>query len=309
MSRLHRHPVAIGVGIATVAVLLLPLSYVAGWMGDLAQVKPELVALAQSRQHQAWLRAHQPQQPPQGSPQVQAQWTASSVTLSWSQVPRASQYTIYRAANAQTFSKAKTVATVAQTGTPVQYTDATVAPGTAYTYWVASDNAMGQGAPSAPRTIRTYLTWTTLSSEAESQGRLGTVTTWSKTAWGILGQSATSHTFALWNIAGHLVTPDTAATASSTWFTQKGVRWTLGTTRLFPSSQNPPTTFSNAITLQTIPTGEATPENLAVWQSQQKWRDAIVAKGQPLPPDALLLNQYGEAIGLTNAQSDLVRDP
>lgn len=306
MSRLHRHPVAIGVGIATIAVLLLPLSYVAGWMGDLGQVKPELVALAKSRQHQAWLTAHQPQQPPQASPQVRAQWGASSVTLAWSQVAKASQYTIYRAANAQTFSKAKTVATVAQTGTHLQYTDSTVSPGTTYTYWVAADNAVGQGAPSAPRTIRTYLAWTTLIREAESHVRLGTVTTWSKTAWGILGQSATSHTFALWNIAGHLITPATTQLASSTWFTQKGVRWTLGATILSPSAHNSLTTFDNPTALASIPMGQATPENLAVWQSQQQWRDAIVAQGQPLPPDALVLNQYGDAIGLTNAQSHLV---
>ncbi len=70
---IRRLPPWIPLSLAGLSVVLLPAAYVAGWLGD-------------------WRQAHEPQQPPASAPQVRAQWTDASVTLSWPRVASATAY-------------------------------------------------------------------------------------------------------------------------------------------------------------------------------------------------------------------------
>lgn len=307
MSIFTRRPMALGLAIAGVAVLLLPLSYLAGWLGDLAQVKPELMALAKTRQYQNALQSRLPSEPPSLIPSPHVEWGDVSVTLAWTRIPGATNYTIYRAGSSSPFSNATTIAQVTQKGKTINYTDTTVSPGTRYTYWVAANNGAGEGAPSSPLSVRTYLSWNTIATQAESAAQLGTLTAWSKTAWGILGQTSQSTTFPMWNIAGQVVTPQTANQQHSNWLVQQGLSWTSGSRPLSASPKGHLTQLLGQQNLTVIPTGHPTAEDLALWRANGHWADAIVTPSAiTLPSDALVLNQYGQAIGLTDSSGQMV---
>ena len=299
-------PNPISLALAGGAILLLPFAYLAGWLGDLGRVQPALSALSQARQNLAWQASRRPQEPPGAAPTVQTQWTDSTVTLSWGKIPHATSYTIYRAGGSQSLSEARVLAQITPRSA-LSYTDAAVSPGQAYSYWIAADNAVGEGPLSAVVKVHTYLSWNTVAQMGESAARTLTELTWSKTAWGILGQTTKSQSAPAWNLGGTIFSAMTPMNAGrSTWLTQHGTRWNLGATPVTATVRLGMTVVSGAPHLPSLASGKATQEDLALWNVNGRWATALVSPSTtPLPPNALVLNAYGAAVGLTGAVGSL----
>ncbi len=307
MSIFRRRPYLMASLMAGAALMLLPFTYLAGWLGDLGQVKPALTALTAANQEVAWHSAHEPHQPPQGTPVVRSTWTDASVTLTWNKVAKASTYTIYRAPASDSFSQASAIATITPTRSP-SYTDTTVLPGTTYHYWVAADNAAGEGPVSPAVTARTYLSWTTITQMGEQAAGSVSANQWSKTAWGLLGSHSQVERGPLWNIAGTLVTPLVAAPTHSTWLKSEGVTWHLkGQTVSAISIRGEVSKISAQASLAVLVHGAWTPSDLALWQENGHWTTAVISQGaKPLPPKALILNQYGQAVGISDSNGTFI---
>ncbi|NMP22933.1 fibronectin type III domain-containing protein [Sulfobacillus harzensis] len=307
MSIFHQRPYMVASLIAGGALALLPLSYLAGWLGDLGQVKPALTALTTARQQLAWQTAHEPHQPPQGTPQLSATWTDASATLSWNKVAGATSYTIYRAPAGASFGQASAIASVSPKH-HMSYTDTTVLPGTSYRYWVAADNTVGEGPASLALFVHTYLSWTTVANMGEEGAGTATLDQWSKTAWGILGSQSTKTSGPIWDVAGTLVTPLTALPTHSNWIRSQGTQWHVnGKTANAKGQTTNVTELHSSAQLPRLTTGPSTASDLALWQQNGHWITAIINRGtSPLPPSALILNQYGAVVGLTNREGMLV---
>lgn len=299
---IRRLPPWIPLSLAGLSVVLLPAAYVAGWLGDLAHVKPALAAISREQQMVQWRQAHEPQQPPASAPQVRAQWTDASVTLSWPRVASATAYTIYRASSDRAFSQASRMAQVSNRS----YTDTNVTAGTTYTYWVAADNRAGQSAVSSPVAAHTYLTWAEVLHVGEGDGRMGSAISWSQSAWGLINRQSAPAAIPIWNLGGTLMTPDSIPSPPSTWFTKRGFRFRLGASPLSAKSSGGIMRFTGAMSVPALPVGQPTRENMALWRQGGRWTSAVVESNlEPLPPNALILNQNGQAVGMTNAAGTL----
>ncbi len=299
---IHRLPPWLPLSLAGLSLVLLPAAYMAGWLGDLGQVKPALAAISREQQMAQWHQAHEPQEPPVSAPEAQAQWTDALVTLSWPKVSGATSYTIYRAASDQPLSQASPLAKISNRS----YTDTTVAAGSGYTYWVAADNSAGQSAVSRAVAVHTYLTWAAVLKIGEGDARMGNATAWSTSAWGLITRQSAPAPMPIWNLGGTLMTPDRMASPSSTWFTKRGIRWRLGAARLSPEASGGVLRFTGSVSIPDLPVGQATSENLALWRQGSHWTSAVVESTlAPLPPNALILNQNGQAVGMTNAAGTL----
>lgn len=303
---LHRLPSWIPLSLAGLSLIMLPAAYMAGWLGDLSQVKPALAALSREQQMAQWHQAHEPQQPPAAAPAVKAQWTDALVTLSWPTVGGATFYTVYRAAAGRSFSQAAPIAKISNRS----YTDTAVAAGSSYTYWVAADNGAGQSAVSPRVAVHTYLTWAEVLKIGEGDARMGSATSWAKSAWGLINRQSAPAPIPIWNLGGTLMTPNIIASQSSTWFTKRGIRWRLGTTSLSPHSSGGVMRFTGSVSVPDLPRGQATTENLALWRQGGHWTSAVVESSlESLPPNALILSQNGQAVGLTSAAGTLITGP
>lgn len=306
MSIFNRRPILTGSIIAVAALLMVPFAYLAGWLGDLGQVAPALSTIAAAHENLVWRAAHQPQEPPAGTPHITAQWTDSSVTLAWSAVPHAASYTIYRAPGTESFQASQAIARVSPQGTP-SFTDASVEPGTPYTYWVAATNAAGQGPASPALSVHTYLSWAAIAQRGEAAARTIHADQWSRVAWGIFGQTQKSVSGPVWNVGGQLESPLTVQASASTWLTARGTTWSIGHTAVTAHAGASLTQFTGSAAVPELPLGPATPSDLAVWQQDGHWVTAIVSPTtSPLPPQALLLNNYGQAVGLVTSSGSLV---
>lgn len=287
-------------------LMLVPLSYLAGWLGAWGQVKPDLTALTKARQQLAYQASREPEEPPGRAPELKARWTATSVTVQWSAISGASQYTIFRADANQSLSNATPIATLSSSKT--NYTDNSVAADTAYEYWVSANNGAGQGPLSRGLRIRTYASWSTLAKEGEQAAGTVTAIRWKKSLWGLAGQSSKQLNGPLWNIQGTLVTPLTASQTPSTWFNQTGIRWqALQQNVQAYAIPGQLTRLKGPITLPTLNLGAPTAWNLELFYRQGQWNTAIVS--WPLKtaiPDALMLNEYGQVVGVSNANGTLV---
>lgn len=294
-------------GIAIAGVLLVPASYLAGWMAGLSRVKPELIALTNLRQQQALAAARQPSEPPGQTAMPQAVWTESSTTLTWAKVPTATHYTIYRARGPRPFSDARAIGTVSTVGRSASYTDNTVAPGSFYTYWIAADNGAGQGPVSPPLTVHTYLSWSTIARRAESGATLAREVLWRQSLLGLFGSSSHSYSDPVWEVNGRVLTVSAApASPRSTWLVQRGVRWTSQGHRIASQSTGPLVQLTGVRAPINFPSGPSTQDNLAVWHTANGWRDAVLGKQSlDLPSRALILNGYGQVVGLTSSQGHL----
>lgn len=308
MSIFTRRPILSGAVIAGASLMLLPITYLAGWMGDLGQVQPELTALAKAHQRLNWQTARQPSEPPLAAPSVNATWTDATVTLSWSKVPKAASYTIYRGSASTALSGAEAIATVTQHTPHPSYTDATVTSGRRYVYWVAANNAAGRGPASSASYVRVYLSWNAVAQTGIHAARLGQATQWSKRAWGLLGNSRTVVAIPIWNVSGTLETPAVVPTLPSTWLTERGTQWALNNSALTAHREGAVTVFHGAANAPRLNAGQATSQDLALWRQDGHWTQAMVASPfTTLPPDALILNQYGQAVGFTTASGQLTR--
>lgn len=307
MSIFHRRPYLMASLVAGTALMLLPFTYLAGWLGDLGQVKPALTALTAANQEVAWHSAHKPHEPPQGTPVVSSAWSDTSVTLTWNKVAHASTYTIYRAPGSQSFSQAAPIATITPTRS-LGYTDTTVLPGTTYRYWVAADNAAGEGPASPAVTVHTYLSWTTVTQLGEQAAATVSADQWSKTAWGLFGSQSKVERGPLWNISGTLVTPLVAAHSHSSWLKSKGVTWHLqGQTVTAIPINGEATKISARTSIPSLANGGWTSSDLALWDENGHWTTAVISQGaKPLPPNALILNQDGQAVGISDSSGTLV---
>lgn len=305
-----RRPLWIASSIAAVAVLLIPAAYLAGWLGDLGQVQPVLSSLQKAHQAIAWQESRQPQEPPAKSPQVAVQLTDSAVTLSWSSIPSASSYDIYRATRGVSFGQATSIAEVSQHTTTISYTDTSVRPGKEYTYWVAASNTAGEGPISTPSSVHVYDTWGAITKEALSATAIATATASQSTAWGILGTSSTSTKVPVFDIAHTLMSPYKFSSQSqrSSFLTQRTTSWHLGQASLTAAFRHGISVLSGSdAALSSLAIGSSTPSEMVVFASSGHLMTAIVASGtSPLPSDALVLNQFGQAVGISNQSGTLL---
>lgn len=309
----HRHSFPrVALAVVAVSILLLPIAYVAGLLTEMGQVRPVLTKLDQARQTLVQQQASIPTEPPAARPsQMHLSWGAQDVTLSWAKVPGASSYTIYRSSASGSFQQAVQVGQVIQSSSVIVFVDGTVSPDTSYTYWIAPDNAAGQGPMTPAVSGRTYLTWNQVLDAGTSAAVSADATAWSQSAWGLLPPHSSATSPTVWKIGTKFYTAFSfpASAQTSTWLTKRWTTWTAG---------NQTMTFVHAINgisvlaggpqdMSSLPIATATPEDLALWQNGLQWDHEIVAANDPvLPQDAIVLNRYGQAVGLTTVQGHLV---
>jgi len=309
-----RRPIWIGSVIAGGALLLLPIAYMAGWLGDLGQVQPTLSALSQARQNLAWQESHQPHEPPVQTPVLTVSWTDSSVTLNWKRVTGASRYDVYRAPAHESFGQAQVIGQVTQQSAMVSYTDTSVLPGQAYAYWVSAVNGAGQGPSSSALTVQVFESWPTITHMVISATNMATAIASTKTAWGILGNVSHATNVPFWNIGGILLTPYQFPSSAdqSTWLKSRSTSWQIGPNAATSTPWHGLSQIhDNAVHhIPKLESGTPTPQDMVLWQSQGHWITALISNGtEPVPPDGLIVNQYGTVVGISNSAGRIIPIP
>ncbi len=298
--------------VAAGVVVLLPVAYMAGWMAEMGQVRPVLSQLTSAQQALAQQQAQIPKEPPAQSPIVQPPvWGSTDVTLSWTSVPHATSYDVFRAVGDQSFSQAKRVGNVSQAAHTVVFEDSSVQPDTHYTYWIAPENAAGQGPLTAAVNIQTYMNWSMALAQAQSGAASVKAVAWSQGGLGLLQPAASAASPAAWVVGDRVYSPFTFSPSArdSTWFTKRWTSWKIGghTATVSRVIDGISVLHRNGGSVQALTAGSMTPEDAAVWLENGKWRhEEFASSPEGLPDGALVINQYGQAAGITNASGQLI---
>ncbi len=300
--------------VASAFVVLLPLAFFAGWLADLSQIRPVLTQLGRVQQKTPAKPLSVSQEPPGASPQIHVSWGKSKVLLTWSRVPGASKYTVYRAEGDLGFAQAKIIGQVSQSVRQIEFADLSVTPGHPYTYWVAAANGAGMGPPSTGVSGRTFLSSAVIARSAEQAAVQIQAHLWSQGGMGLF--SPVDHVKkAMAFRIGHvlytsLYLPPSAV--HSNWLVRRWSTWTQSHTRLehvksldrLAVLRNPGMS-SKAPSLQL---GSLSRNNVVVWRHNGHWQYQSFAgtMTEGLPAGAIVLNGYSQVCGMTNASGKFV---
>ncbi|PSR34726.1 MAG: hypothetical protein C7B46_04635 [Sulfobacillus benefaciens] len=299
---------------AAVSIMLVPIAYGAGWLADLSQVRPVLTELNQDQQQSVQQQKILAAGPPTSSPSPYRIATgAFHVTLTWAKVPLATSYIIYRAEGTQSFSHAVNIGQVSQPNREISFVDNTVTPGRSYTYWVAPNNAAGQGPTTPAVTVHTFLTWQEIFLTGARSAAPSTAQAWTQGGMGLLPKTAVKTRPIVWSVGTQLYSPFlfSPQASKSTWLTKRWTTWTLDDSSLQIVNTTKGIALLSAkpalTSLKSLTPGSWTPQDLALWYDAGSLQEAIVTPNSPsYPVAALILNRYGQAVALTSSQGSKV---
>ncbi|PSR31819.1 MAG: hypothetical protein C7B43_00955 [Sulfobacillus benefaciens] len=300
--------------VAAVLMVLLPLAFVVGWLSDLSQVRPVLAELGHAQQTTAKQSISSPEEPPGNSPQnIHVTWGSSKVVLMWPRVSGASTYTIYRSQGDQGFSHAKTLAQVSQSANLIEFVDLSVKPDRRYTYWIASGNKAGQGPVSQPHSGQTFLSTAAIIRRAEEAATLVQGHLWSRGGMGLFAPVDHVQSAIAYNINKTLYAPMYFSPfySHSTWLTRRWITWTTDHTRIGAIKTFHHLTLLRgpgaSSRLSSLVPGNLSSNDVVVWHAQGHWQhETFSGPVANLPADAVVLNGYGQAWGVSNASGHFV---
>lgn len=291
--------------------MMVPVSYLAGWMADVGQVRPVLSQLDAAQKALAHQQASIPQEPPEKAPsRLSLTWGARHVTVKWPAVKGAAAYVVYRAQGSQSYPQAIEVGQVSHVAVSISFVDASVKPNTSYTYWVVPVNAAGQGPVSPAATCRTYLPISAAVALAQRSAVVTRATNWEQSAWGLLASRQQSTQPLAWHVNAQwysdYVFPSSAT--SSTWLTKRWTTWTVDGQALHVLPQKGISQLIGKFPVASaLSVGDSTPQDIALWFRGGRWFDQLVDAQDPeIPPSALLMNRYAQAVAFTTASGQEV---